>query len=133
MSTHDVQPDLDPYAVELGANVHAAMWRRKVTQAQLGAMLGLSQSLMSKKIRGQVPTTVTDLMRIAGALGVDAGDLLPRLDSNQEPSGYLSSQVSDRDALVYSLDERRQRTLEALPGQPVDQLRVRLAAASAAR
>ena len=43
---------------------------------------------MQKKLRGSVPITVDELVKLAGVLGTDPRDLLPRLDSNQQPSGY---------------------------------------------
>ncbi|WP_227491288.1 helix-turn-helix domain-containing protein [Nocardioides salarius] len=75
-------------AVEVGANIHQQMWRRKINQTQLGAAIGVSQSTAGKKVRGEVPITVVELMQIARLLGVEPGDLvkLPRLDSNQQPS-----------------------------------------------
>lgn len=49
-------------------------------------------------MRGSQPITVDDVLEIAEALGVSPkgllGALLPRLDSNQQPSGYQQLQVS---------------------------------------
>lgn len=71
------------------------MWQRRIRQAELGTRVGIGQSTLSKKLRGEVPMTVDELVKIAGVLQVNPGDLLPHLDSNQEPSGYASLQVSD--------------------------------------
>ena len=96
-------------AVEVGANIHQVMWRKKITQAQLGATIGVGQTTAGKKIRGEVAITVVELMQIARLLEVEPGDLLvlPRLDSNQQPSGYLFTQVKPRTAAVVDLSVRR--------------------------
>lgn len=102
-------------AVEVGANIHQLMWRRKITQTQLGAAIGVGQTTAGKKVRGEVPITVVELMQIARLLDVEPGDLLtlPRLDSNQQPSGYLYSQVRPRPGILVDLSayraERAQR------------------------
>lgn len=62
----------------VGERIHAEMWRRRVTQRELGARIGVSQSTLSKKLRGQVPVTVTELVAISEVLGVEAADLLPQ-------------------------------------------------------
>jgi hypothetical protein len=69
----------------------------------------MSQSLLSKKLRGVVPWSVVELLLVANALGVDPGELLPkvdpepvvdapgalpRLDLNQQPFAYGTLQVS---------------------------------------
>lgn len=70
--------------------IHLLMWRRRITQAQLGAAIGVSQSVASKKVRGVVPITVTELQQIAGLLGVEAADLLRDLDAG-DPDGLHSA------------------------------------------
>lgn len=63
--------------------IHLLMWRRRITQAQLGAAIGVSQSVASKKVRGIVPITVTELQQIAQLLGVEAADLLRDPDAGE--------------------------------------------------
>lgn len=79
--------DLDDaqLAVEIGARIHQHMWRQRVTQAQLGKAIGVSQPTAGRKIRGEIAITGVELTRIARLLDVEPGDLLPRLDSNQQP------------------------------------------------
>ncbi len=93
MSTQTIEPDAD--AVAIGQKIHMIAWHKRVTQAELGRAIGVQQGAMSKKLRGMAPITGSDLMKIARVLGVDPGDLLPRLDSNQQPSVYQQAQVSD--------------------------------------
>lgn len=96
--TNEVAPSVD---VLVGAAVHQHMWLRRMSQAEMGRALGVSQSVVSKKLRGMTGISLTELMTIGRVLGVDPADLLPRgaewlprLDSNQQPSGYPSPVVS---------------------------------------
>ena len=102
MSAQDIR-ELDPYAVELGVKIHTQMFRQRMSQQQLAVRLGLTQAGISRKLRGLTSVTVPELIQIGRILGVDPADLLPReadlvllprLDSNQQPSGYQHLQVS---------------------------------------
>ncbi|HST84625.1 MAG TPA: helix-turn-helix transcriptional regulator [Kineosporiaceae bacterium] len=92
----------------LGAKIHQTMFLKRISQTKLAPKIGISQSVLSKKLRGQVPWSVTELLYAANALGVDPGELLPkvdpksatdaagalpRLDLNQQPFGYPTSQL----------------------------------------
>ncbi|WP_183593904.1 helix-turn-helix domain-containing protein [Nocardioides soli] len=87
--------DEQEVADEVGARIHQLMWRKRITQVQLGRALGIGQSTAGKKVRGETSITIPELMKIARLLDVEPGDLLPpleevtlpRLDSNQQPSG----------------------------------------------
>jgi transcriptional regulator with XRE-family HTH domain len=81
------------------------MFLKRISQTKLAPMIGISQSVLSKKLRGSVPWSVTELIRAASALGVDPVELLPetsrrtglelpQLDLNQQPFGYMSALVS---------------------------------------
>ncbi len=70
---------------QIGEIVHHVMWRKRVSQVAIAPALGIGQSAVSRKLRGQNPWSVADLYAAAGALGVEVGELLPRLDSNQQP------------------------------------------------
>jgi transcriptional regulator with XRE-family HTH domain len=78
---------------QVGERIHTIMWRRRMSQAALAESIGITQSTLSKKLRGTVPMSVFELVSISVVLGVPADSLLPRLDSNQEPSGYTFAQV----------------------------------------
>ena len=83
----------DGAAAEVGATLYGIAWRRRISQAELGRAIGVSQGTMGKKLRGSVPITVAELLTLAAFLEINPASLLPRLDSNQQPSGYPSSQV----------------------------------------
>lgn len=77
----------------VGERAHTLMFRRRLTQVAVAPLMGTSQANLSRKLRGEVVWTVEDLVRIAAVLDVEPGELLPRLDSNQQPSGYPTPQV----------------------------------------
>lgn len=61
----------------VGANVRAEVARRGLTQAALADVIGVSQSQLSKRLRGVIPFDVNELAAIAKALDVPIADLLP--------------------------------------------------------
>ncbi len=84
-----------PYSEAVAAEVRAWMGRRGVNQRQLAELLGEDTFWVSRRVHARARLTVDDLVRIARVLGCSIHDLLPRLDSNQEPSGIEFSQVTE--------------------------------------
>ena len=82
--------------------VRAWAGRLGLRQRHLAEILGISQAQVSARLRGQVSWNLDELDLLATAFGVTpgefmatpprgipagaSGDLLPRLDSNQQPS-----------------------------------------------
>ena len=54
----------------VGANVKAEIGRRSVTQGQLAAHLGMTQSSLSKRILGRIAFDVDELASVASFLDV---------------------------------------------------------------
>ena len=74
-------------SAEVGANIRAEMARRGVAQMTLAAAVGVSQSGLSKRLRGHTPLDVNELLRIAAFLDVPVNDLIPaHLASEQVPA-----------------------------------------------
>ena len=67
-------------SAHIGANVRAEMARRNVSQTTLAAALGITQAGISKRIRGQVPFTIDQLVKIAAALDVPLATLTEGVD-----------------------------------------------------
>ena len=109
LMTTTSQKDLNPL---IAAEVRAWLARTDMKQADLAACLGLSQSGVSHRLRGNVPFTVVELDAVAETFGITLYELLgpnvlharrsphteligagapgasaqlPRLDSNQQP------------------------------------------------
>ena len=61
---------------EVVRNIRVEMTRHNVTQAQLAERLGISQVAVSKRLRGVVPISVAELLRVADLLHIAPADLL---------------------------------------------------------
>lgn len=93
----------------VGERVHQALWRRKITQTQFAPMLGVTQSALSRKMRGERAFGVDELLDISEYLDIPITDLLPKRkdphpdgpdggstsrlrESNSRPFHYLSDE-----------------------------------------
>lgn len=93
MSEHAfaVEPAAESWSLVVSGNVRALMARRGVSQMRLAAVLNLSQTAVSKRLRGVTPWDVNEMGTLAEAFGVPITDLLlglPRKDSNLQPAGF---------------------------------------------
>ena len=112
----------------VGARINALMWHKRVSQRTVANALGIAQGGVSRRLRGQTEISVGELFVFAQLLGVTPAELvsdngpatlsisvtgpsgvLPRLDSNQQPSGYRSAQVSVVVDLAAERAARRER------------------------
>lgn len=98
--------DTEAMDAQIGFRVHTLIWRQRRKQVEIARQLGITSSVLSKKLRGDSGWSAAQLVVTAQALGVSVGSLfgestiagpdgpddgaalLPRLDSNQQPSGY---------------------------------------------
>ncbi len=71
---------------EVGRRVHMIMWDRRVTQTALGRLVGLDQSSLGKRLRGERGWSLDDLRAVAGALGTTIGYLVGESEEPQ-PDG----------------------------------------------
>ncbi len=60
----------------VGSNVRALMAARGVSQIQMASILGVTQSAVSKRLRGVTPFDTRDLQAISEAFGIHAMNLL---------------------------------------------------------
>jgi transcriptional regulator with XRE-family HTH domain len=85
----------------IAAEVRAEVARQGLSLRKLALQLGVSHAWVTRRVSfgADVDLTLEDVDRLAAALGVPttrlivASHWLPRLDSNQEPSGLQSPQV----------------------------------------
>ena len=68
-----------------------------VNQTALASVIGVSQSQISKRLRGKTPFTLTELELIAEFFGVDAAELLgaPRDPSHPGPGSSRTTRQYD--------------------------------------
>jgi transcriptional regulator with XRE-family HTH domain len=76
------QEPIGPPGVDelIGARVHSAMWRARVTQKQLAAALDVDQGSVSRRLRGRTAWKVSDVVAAARLCGVDMSELMPTRD-----------------------------------------------------
>lgn len=128
MSTLRVVPDQPARLNDrVAAEVRANMARVRMTQTELAEVLGLTQSVVSKRLRGKIAFTVEDLEKIAGALGVHPAVLLGGYSPS--PNGpvngpYLVKSNTPSDASVTTF-----RVLSGTRGTPGAMRTTRTAAA----
>lgn len=95
--------------ITVGRRVHLMMWERRITQTALGRTIGIDQSNLGRRLRGERGWSLDDLRATANALGTTMSYLLgeteegpgggapeptlPRLDSNQQPIGFKHGEL----------------------------------------
>ena len=100
MTTQRVEQATAPSQL-VAQEIRAELARQGRNQAWLARVTFHNQTWISKRISpvADVDMTVDEISQIAEALNVPVQRLLaawlPRLDSNQQPSGYASAQVID--------------------------------------
>jgi transcriptional regulator with XRE-family HTH domain len=73
--------------VLIGQRVHHVLWRRKLQQRELASALGITQSTLSRRLRGESAWFAGDLVAVADALGVSVGWLFGE-DETVRPKGF---------------------------------------------
>jgi hypothetical protein len=89
MSTVIQFPDRDarPLTKTVSGEVRALMGRHSVNQATLASWLGLHQTAMSKRLRGETEWKVSEIDGIARAFAVHPSELLGGYASGPRPDG----------------------------------------------
>lgn len=64
-------------AVQTGWNTRAEMARKGITQAELATAIGLSQPVISSRLRGKTTFDINEIAAVAAFLGVPLTQLLP--------------------------------------------------------
>lgn len=103
MSTTAEIPDLD---TELGQLAHTMLWQQRISQTTAADHLGISQSALSRSLRGERRWRIAEVVALAALLGVPITDLLPRLDSNQQPFGLRIASAAWRRATDWTRPAR---------------------------
>lgn len=99
MSTLRVVP-VEPSRLtdRVAAEVRANMARARMTQTDLADVLGLTQSVVSKRLRGKIAFSVDELEKVADALGVHPATLLG--GNSPSPTGpFTGASIAHLDTL----------------------------------
>lgn len=65
---------------EIGRRVHTLMWDRRITQKALGERLGVGQSGLGRRLRGERGWSASELRGVSETLGVSVGFLFGEPD-----------------------------------------------------
>lgn len=65
----------------LAAELRAEMARQRRTLTWLADQVGMTQSTLGRKLRGEYPFDVTELDMVTAALGIRASELWSRIDT----------------------------------------------------
>ncbi len=71
----------------VAGEVRAWMGRRGVNQTALAAAIGVSQSQISKRLKGTIPFDIVELARVAAFLNVDVALLVGGAANGAGPNG----------------------------------------------
>lgn len=101
MSTMTVAPPQRLTAEEaVGMAVNQQLFAHRLTAADLGRMLGFSRATASRKLRGKIGWTVTDLLELSRLFGVTVEDLMPRRDGEGYAPAPFRVGCADADVLT---------------------------------
>lgn len=87
MSTVSHMWERDDIRLVVSAELRAWMGRRNVNQTTLAQALGLSQSQLSKRLKGSITFDIVELERAARFLGTTVPELLGGEPSSPRPGG----------------------------------------------
>ena len=126
MATMKVQHGLAPDEA-IGMTINQHLFARKMSGNSFGPVIGVSGATVSRKLRGNVGWSVTELLTAASFFGIEPADLMPTPDGmgGWIPAPFKSARRRDVDALVpqvgleptthgYALTFRRISLLAAL-------------------
>jgi transcriptional regulator with XRE-family HTH domain len=106
---------IDEILARIAARVRAARCERGLTQVELASRAGLTTGTISRLERGREPPTVSSLVRIAEAMGLELGALVGSLPPTAEkPASRLSREVRQLAEIAPTLDASAVRRLLAL-------------------
>ncbi len=71
--------------------VNQHLFASRMTRTELGRRLGITQSVMSRKVLGRTTWTAEELAELAQIFGVGIENLVPaRADDGWEPAAYVA-------------------------------------------
>jgi transcriptional regulator with XRE-family HTH domain len=63
----------------VAAEIRAELARKQIPQSRLAAVLGISEVGVSRRMRGETPLDINELVKIAGFLGVPVSQFMPEI------------------------------------------------------
>ena len=88
-------PEASPIPAAVGERIRRHRTRWGLTQEELGQLASINASQLGKYERGVNDPSVTTLVRLAGALGVDLGELIRGIGRDLLPAAEQSLQTAE--------------------------------------
>lgn len=95
--------------VQVGELVHQHMWRQKVTQTTMADALGIGQPAVARKLRGERPFSVDELLAVASHLNLPITEFLPNAGSPHQDGpggGDATNGLGIKSPKLYQLSYR---------------------------
>ena len=101
MTTTKVQHGLAPDEA-IGMTINQHLFARKMSGNSFGPVIGVSGATVSRKLRGNVGWSVTELLTAASFFNIEPADLMPTPDGmgGWIPAPFKPARRRDADALV---------------------------------
>lgn len=80
----------------MGVRLRQARHAKGLTLRELSAKSGLSGAFLSRLERGLVSTSIANLIRITGIIGIALGDLFNGSEAGPKPPGYVVARAAER-------------------------------------
>jgi len=90
MNGPTLSTDERPMDAAIGLRVHLIMWDRRITQQELGDAIGMDQSSLGKRLRGDRGWTPDQVVTVAKALGTTVAYLFGET-SEQTPTEPITT------------------------------------------
>lgn len=78
-------PAVDPVVAYVAEQVRRELAGKRIKQMQVAQLLGLSQPSVARRMSGEIPFDVAELMRIAAVTGREVGSFFPPDNPDERP------------------------------------------------
>lgn len=107
-----MEDERNTYREAVAAEVRAQMGRRRITQGQLAKALGMSQAAVSRRLTGELPFDLDDVLVMAQRFNVALSDLIPEpaevlKEGRSTPGEQVAKQSWWKSPAIAQLDDRR--------------------------
>ena len=91
-------PNAATLLTRIGAGLRRARLSKGLTLRDLSGKSGLSEAFLSRLERGQVSTSIANLISISGVMGIGLGDLFDGSGDVAATTDYVVARASERKA-----------------------------------
>lgn len=89
-------PTTSELVEQIGGSLRRARLAKRLTLRDVSGKSGLSEAFLSRLERGQVSTSIANLIRITGIIGIGLGDLFDGGGPRAAAAGYVVARAAER-------------------------------------